>query len=133
MEREFLEQLRLGDQPLPGEVIEAIWAKCEQDARNFDARVAQVQFEASLTEAIRLAGGRNVKAVQALLDVDTLRGSDDPKAVQKAVDQLKKENGWLFADAAVPPYAVGTGAVQVAAQEPQTLAGALRERAAGRR
>ena len=134
MEREFLEQLRLDDQPLPGEIVEAIWAKCEQDARDFDARLAQLQFEGALTEAIRQAGGRNAKAVQALLDMDALRTSNDPKATEKAITQLKKENGWLFAEAAVPPYAPGTGAMQTGiVQEPQTLAGALRERAANRR
>ena len=142
MKREFLQNLTVGDQPLPKEVIDAImeehgkgvqkaklWQeKYEQAAQEHEAALQQVRFEHLLETAIQKAGGRNAKAITALLDVDTLRQSGDSGAVDTALEQLKTDCGYLFCQAA-PPYAAHTGAqVQQQGTAPATLAGALRER-----
>ena len=68
--------------------------------------------EHALERAIDAAGGRNAKAIRALIDEDALAGAEDAfAAATAAVAALKTENGWLFA----PPQvsAPGTGALQV--------------------
>ena len=83
MKREFLQNLTVGDQPLPKEVIDAImeehgksiqkgklWQeKYEQAVQEHEIALQQVRFEHLLETAITKAGGRNAKAITALLDV----------------------------------------------------------------
>jgi len=114
MTKEFLEELELGD-----EVAEAILQRHTQT-------VQKLQFDHSLQQAIAAAGGRNAKAITALLDLEVLQA--DPEGIAPALEQLKKENSYLFETPAPPPYARFTGTRETAANEPQTLAGALRER-----
>lgn len=161
MKRDFLQNFKVGEQPLPKEVIDAImeengrdietakkpfadyddlkarleeagktiegfkdmdidairreadqWKqKAEQAERDAAAKVAEVEFNAKLTAAITASKGRNSKAVMALLDLETLKASKDQEAdIKAALEGLKKDNGYLFEDAATPPpYAGGTG------------------------
>lgn len=92
-------------------------ADAEQAKKDADARVAAVQFDAKLDNAILGAKGRSAKAIKALLDVDALAESKEPdKDIAAALDTLKADNGFLFEDASTPPpYAVGTGSAEVAA------------------
>ena len=90
----------------------------------------ELVFGHNLEMAILAAKGRNAKAITALLDVDTLKASEDQQtALAEALQQLQKECGYLFQTETPPPYARGTG---VAAPEenrsPATLAGALLEK-----
>ena len=75
-------------------------AKAEQAQKDADARVAAVQFDAKLDGAISKVRGRNAKAIKALLDVDTLRGSKDQ---DKDIESAETP----------PPYAAGTGTAAV--------------------
>ena len=86
-------------------------AKAEQAQKDADARVDAVQFDGELNNEIIKAGGRNPKAIKALLDVDTLRGSKDRRtAIASALDALKQGEGYLFSSGETPPpYAAGTG------------------------
>ena len=143
MKREFLQNLTVGDQPLPKEVIDAImeehgksiqkgklWQeKYEQAVQEHEIALQQVRFEHLLETAVMEARGRNLRAISALLDLPALQQTQDPEALSKALTQLKAEHGYLFEDAAPtpPPYARNTGA-QVQTAAPATLAGALRER-----
>lgn len=148
MKREFLQSLSVNDQPLSKEVIDAIMAENGKDIQaarqsskeweeKFDRAVAEHQqqmadmrFQSALTEAVRVAGGRNEKAIAALLDVEALRACEDHRsALTDALKQLKQENGYLFEQETPPPYARGTGTRQGDDfTQPATLAGALRER-----
>lgn len=75
--------------------------KTELDNRDFDA---------AIKAAVTAAKGRNEKAIRALLDVDTLKGSKDRAAdITKAVEALKKDNDYLFETEDAPGYAPGTG------------------------
>lgn len=60
-------------------------------------KLADMEFDSALEEAIRTAGGKNSKAVKALLDIDTLKASknqqDDIKA---ALEAMKKDSDYLF-------------------------------------
>ena len=162
MKREFLENLKIGDQPLSKEAIDAIMAengrdieaakkpyadyesikqqpttateglkafegvdvkdlqgqiatlqgKLDTQAKEHEAKLADMAFEGTLKDAITAAKGRNAKAIQALLDVDTLKASKDQSAdIKAALDKLKEDSGYLFEDEqeTPPPYAPGTG------------------------
>ena len=117
MERAFLEGI-LGDD---SQAVEAILQQHQKELED-------VVFSGMLSGAIRDAGARSEKAVAALLDVDSIRGSDDPaKAARAALQQLKKEQDYLFASP-VPRYAPGTGTGSFEKPEPQGLAAALKAR-----
>ena len=142
MKREFLQNLKVGDQPLSKEVIDAILDAHGKDLEAKDSRIQQLNAqlqnaEASLAGqafsflvdgAITAAGGRNAKAISALLDMESLKASDDPKqAVETALQNLKQECSYLFHTP--PAYAPGTGVTDVPTPKaPATLAGALREK-----
>ena len=70
-----------------------------------------MQFDAKRDSAIAAAHGRSGKAIRALLDLDTLRGSNDPdKDIPAALAALQKDSGYMFDTGETPPpYATGTG------------------------
>lgn len=161
MKREFLENFKIGDQPLTGEIIEAILAENGRDVEaakkpfaDYDSikeqlqtakdglkafegvDVAQLQgkvtelqgqltakdqewqskldamaFDGKIKDAITAARGKSAKAIAALLDLDALRASKNQDAdIKTALEDLKKDSGYLFDDEQLPPpYAPGTG------------------------
>ncbi len=125
MEREFLEQLGLGET-----VIDAVLSEHDKAVRSFDEQLQQVRFDAMFQNAVQRSGGRNAKAIGALLDMPQLRASDAPEeALDAALQQLKKENAYLFESPRPPRYAPLTGTRQLdPQQENQTLAQALKAR-----
>ena len=124
MDRAFLEGLGLETQ-----TVEAVLAEHEKDARGWEEKYSQLQFGGVLESAIAASGGRSAKAITALLDVESLRESEDQQnAVKQALQQLKQEHGYLFESPRPPAYAPGTGTGAFAPEAPQTLAGALREK-----
>ena len=71
-------------------------------------------FDGRIKDAIAAAKGRNAKAIAALLDTEALRASKNQDAdIRAALEDLKKENGYLFETEAPPPYAQGTGTQQM--------------------
>lgn len=149
MKREFLQSLRVNDQPLPKDIIDAImeengrdiqagkaWQeKYTQALAQHEKQLKDMAFSGLLDSAIVRAKGRNAKAIAALLDVEALRESEDQNgAIEQALEVLKKDCGYLFCeDGTPPPYARGTGAAGTAhTDSPTTLAGALRERYEGK-
>lgn len=148
MKREFLQSFQVGDQSLPKEIIDAIMAengrdiqsakqageewqvKYNQAVQEHQQQMQTLAFHAVLQEAVSAAGGRNLRAITALLDVDTLKQSEDQRAaVEQALAALKKDADYLFRTETPPPYARGTGAGAGTTQQyPTTLAGALREK-----
>mgnify|MGYP003323660791 CR=1 FL=1 len=59
--------------------IESWKKKAEEVERDYQAKIADRDFSDSISEAIRAANGRNVKAIRALLDEKTLRESKNQK------------------------------------------------------
>ena len=148
MKREFLQNIRIGEAALPKEVIDAIMAengkdielakgaastweeKYNQAVSDHQKAMSGLRMEHALERAVSKAGGKSVKAISALLDMESIAKSDDiAEALQQAVDTLKQTDGYLFAPVA-PADAAGTGTVTPQTQ-PATLAGALREKFAG--
>ena len=167
MKREFLQNFKVGDQPLTKEIIDAIMAEngrdieaakkpfadyetvkqqlteaqnalqeiqkngqtieaAQQKAQEWEQKYNQAiadhqkeladrDFRQLLEGAITSAKGKNTKAISALLDVETLKGSKNQEAdIKAALEGLKKDNGYLFEEEGTPPpYAFGTGSSQV--------------------
>ena len=122
MDREFLEGLGMEPQ-----AVEAVLEEHGKVVQAHSQQLAAVQLQQQVSEAVLGAGGRSVKAISALLDLDTIAKSEDVgAALEQAVAALKKDSGYLFYGA-VPQYARFTGA-QEEPRKVTTLAGALRER-----
>lgn len=142
MKREFLLAL-MAD--MPKETVDAIMEEngrdiqaARQAARDWEDQynraveahgqeLAAVRFDAALRQCISKAGGRNHKAIAALLDLEALKEQPE-EALAGAVQTLKKDCGYLFHSPQPPMYAPGTGTVSMVAAEPESLAGALREK-----
>ena len=63
----------------------------------YDAKEAERLFTDSVRSAIKEAGGRNAKAVMALLDMDALRESKTRvRTSKKALDAAKESDAYLF-------------------------------------
>ncbi len=143
MTREFLQKLRVGEEVLPKDVIDAIMEENGKDAQaaklwqekynraqsEHEAALKGAALETRVDRAILAAKGRNLKAIRALLDMEAL-GQGDDKALQEALEAVKQQCDYLFEQPQTPPpYAGGTGVQSGAASAaPVTLAGALRER-----
>lgn len=83
------------------EEMQATIIKLQQDLKDKDAEYAAKEadriFNDTLKEAIKTAGGRNEKAVMALLDIDALKSSKDQSAdIKKALDAAKESDSYLF-------------------------------------
>ncbi len=183
MKRDFLQNFKVNDQPLPKEIIDEIMAengrdieavkksfadydtvkdqlaeaqktikgfqdqgadieavrksakdweeKYNQAISDHNQKMADMAFDHALESAINGAKGKSTKAIRALLDVDTLKGSKNQEAdIKAALEGLKKDSGYLFDDGQIPPpYAGGTGTGNPKQSgEPMSLAGALREK-----
>lgn len=78
------------------EEYEAELAKLQADLK---AQADGFAFDNALDTAILGKKGRSVKAVRALLDVDSLKGSADRTAdIAKALDEAAKANPWAFGE-----------------------------------
>ena len=85
-------------------------AKAAQAEQEAQAKVEAIRFDATLEAAITKVGGRNAKAVRAVLDMDALRQSKDAERdIASALDACAKEHEYLFRAANPPVYAAGTG------------------------
>ena len=131
MKREFLQALM----EMPKEVIDAIMAENGRDiqqlrtsCQEWEQKYHAARLDSAVGQAIAKARGRNQKAITALIDLQALQQAEDLQAAaQQAVETVKRECGYLFDT--LPGFAPGTGAVQLGAEEePQTLAGALKEK-----
>ena len=84
-------------------------AKAAQVEQEAQAKVEAIRFDATLDAEIAKAGGRNAKAVRAVLDMDALRQSKDAERdIASALDACAKEHEYLFR-VNPPLYAAGTG------------------------
>ena len=177
MKREFLANIKVGESPLPKEIIDIILdehsrsvgavkneldnvkgqlqtakdglkafegvdvaqlqgkiTQLQTDLQKKDAdhqaQLADMAFDRSLESAITSIKGKNVKAIKALLDTETLKKSANQDAdIKAALETVQKECAYLFdTEGTPPPYAPGTGSGKQPPTGADTLAGALQER-----
>ena len=112
---------------MDAQAVEAVLAEHQKTVQAHEEQVAALQLQHQVSEAVLCAGGRSVKAISALLDMDAIRGSENVgQALKAAIETLKKDSAYLFGGQP-PRYAPFTG-VQETPVKATTLAGALRER-----
>ena len=147
MKREFLQGLKVGEQALHKEIIDAIMAENGKDiqqargaaqewedkynraAEEHAAALAKIRLDSALQGAVQAAGGRNLAAISALLDMEAISKSEDiPGALESSLEQLKQEHDYLFQIPGMPVYSALTGTGNTTPHAPATLAGALREK-----
>lgn len=63
----------------------------------YQAKISDMEFDATLDNAISASKARNVKALKALLDVETLKASkNQAEDIKTAIENVKKDNDYLF-------------------------------------
>ena len=69
--------------------------KAKED--EYAAKEADRIFSDTIKEAIKTAGGRNEKAVMAMLDMDALKASkNQSEDIKKALETVKESDAYLF-------------------------------------
>jgi hypothetical protein len=73
----------------------------------YETQIADMQFSAALEGKISALKPRNVKAVMAMLDVDSLKKSKNQDTdIAAALEAVKKDNGYLFEESKATPKVV---------------------------
>ena len=63
----------------------------------YQAKISDMEFDATLDNAISASKARNVKALKALLDVEPLKASkNQAEDIKTAIENVKKDNDYLF-------------------------------------
>ena len=79
------------------------------DVDALNGQIASLKFDNALDAAILGKKGRSVKAVRALLDLDTLRKSEHAADdIAKALDTAAKDNPWAFGEGSTVTVSTGT-------------------------
>ncbi len=63
----------------------------------YNAKEAERSFNDTLTGAITAAGGKNAKAIMAMLDIEALKASKDQSAdIKNAIEAVRKSDAYMF-------------------------------------
>ena len=63
----------------------------------YQNKLSDMEFNASLDNAITASGAKNAKAVKALLDIENLKSSkNQAEDIKKALETVKSENDYMF-------------------------------------
>ena len=63
----------------------------------YRAKLADMEFDSFITEAIKKSGAKSDKAVKAFLDLESLKASKNRDSdLNAAIEAVKKENDYLF-------------------------------------
>lgn len=77
--------------------IENLKAELVAKDTDYAQREADRAFEGAIDDAIRSVGGRNAKAIKALLDMETLKASKNQiDDIKKALESAKESDAYLF-------------------------------------
>lgn len=77
--------------------ISDLTKQLEDKDKEHAAKIADMEFDGVLTDAIRDSGAKNTKAVRALLEIDKLKDSkNQAEDIKSALEAVKSENDYLF-------------------------------------
>lgn len=77
--------------------VEEYKTKYEKSTLEYESRIADMQLSSSIDTVINSLGGRNIKAIKALLDIESLKKSKNRDAdIKSAIETCQKENSYLF-------------------------------------
>ena len=92
-------------------------AKLKGDLKRKDSewqeKINTITFDNSIKDAIQKAGGRNAKAISALLDMEALKASkNQAQDIEKAIGAIKESDAYIFGvdkPSTPPPFSAGSG------------------------
>ena len=95
---------------LKGQITE-LTGKLSKAESDYQAKLSDMEFNNRLDSAITGLKGKNSKAIRAMLDIDSLKGSkNQTDDIKSALEKVKQENDYLFESESKPgSYAGGTG------------------------
>ena len=77
--------------------IATLTSDLETKDKEYQNKIADMEFTSVIDSAISKSGAKNAKAVKALLDLDTLKTSkNQAEDITKALDEIKKDNDYMF-------------------------------------
>lgn len=80
--------------------FETVSADLAKKDTEYNAKIADMEFNSVLDNAITSSKAKNSKAVKALLDLETLKSSkNQPEDIKTALEKIKSENDYLFESA----------------------------------
>jgi Asp-tRNA(Asn)/Glu-tRNA(Gln) amidotransferase C subunit len=99
-------------------------AKAEQAQKDAEKQVYQVRYESALSDALKAAKAKNVKAVRALLNEADLKLTDDGLVgLKEQLEKVKPENDYLFeSDVPTPKIVSGGGNKPIENQDAVVIA-----------
>lgn len=87
---------------LQGEITKLNADLANKDA-DYQKKIADMEFSSILDSAITDSKAKNIKAVRALLDIDTLKASkNQSEDIKKAIEEVKTANDYLFEGTNIP-------------------------------
>ena len=94
---ESLEKFKDVDPAAMQSEIENLNKQLKDKDEEYAAKEADRIFSDTVKEAIKSAGGRNEKAVMAMLDMDALKASkNQSEDIKKALEAVKESDAYLF-------------------------------------
>lgn len=80
--------------------IATLTSDLEKKDKDYQEKIADMEFNSLLDSAISSSGAKNSKAVKALIDIEALKSSKNQSDdIKKAIDTVKSENDYLFGSA----------------------------------
>ena len=77
--------------------ISTLTADLEKKESEYQAKIADMEFNSVIDAAISGSKAKNSKAVKALLDLETLKSSkNQSEDIKSALEKIKSENDYLF-------------------------------------
>lgn len=77
--------------------IQTLTTDLETQQNEYNAKIADMEFNNVLNEAMSKSGAKNSKAVKALLDLENLKASkNQADDINKALEQVKSDNDYMF-------------------------------------
>lgn len=77
--------------------VTSLTQELDDKKKEYEGKIAERDFNDKLGTKIKELGGLNVKAVSALLDLETLKNSKNQDVdIASAIETVKKENSYMF-------------------------------------
>lgn len=77
--------------------IENLNTELANKDKEYQNKIADMEFSSVLDNALSNSGAKNNKAVKALLDLDTLKSSkNQAEDIEKAIKDIKADNDYMF-------------------------------------
>lgn len=107
--------------------IETLTGDLAEKESEYQAKIADMEFNSVLESAIGGAKAKNAKAVKAMLDIETLKASkNQSEDIRSALEKVKSENDYLFESGEPVQNPVASGSNPNSGDRKMSLAEAMK-------